>query len=66
MENGERSTSTGTVIGFGFILLGILNVFASGMYQKTSFSSASKLPGLLLIIVGVTMVIIKMIKKTRE
>jgi hypothetical protein len=36
------------------------------MYQKTSFSSASKLPGLLFIVIGVTMVIIKMIKKTRE
>jgi hypothetical protein len=66
MSEGERSTSTGTVIGFGFILLGLLNIFASGMYQKTSFSSASKLPGLLFIVVGVTMVVIKMIKKTRE
>jgi hypothetical protein len=66
MSEGEKSTSTGTVIGFGFILLGVLNLFASGMYQKTSFSSASKLPGLLFIAIGVTMVIIKMIKKTRE
>jgi hypothetical protein len=66
MSEGERSTSTGTVIGFGFILLGLLNIFASGMYQKTSFSSASKLPGLLFIVVGITMVVIKMIKKTRE
>ena len=66
MSNDERSTSTGTVIGFGFILLGVLNIFASGMYQKTSFSSASKLPGLLFIAVGVTIVIVKMIKKTRE
>jgi len=66
MSNDERSTSTGTVLGFAFIILGLLNLFASGMYHKTSFSTASKLPGALFIVIGISMIIINMIKKTRE
>ena len=30
MNNGEKSISTGTVIGIGFIILGLLNLFATG------------------------------------
>ena len=66
MSNGERSTSTGTVVGFGFIILGLLNLFASGIYHRTSISTTSKLPGLLFITIGIAIFIIRMIKKTRE
>jgi hypothetical protein len=66
MSNGERSTSAGTVIGFGFIILGILNLFASRLYHRTSISTTNRVPGFLFIAIGITILIIKAIKKTRE
>jgi uncharacterized membrane protein HdeD (DUF308 family) len=66
MNKGESSTSVGTVIGLGFIVLGILNLYASLHYHKTSLNTPSRIPGILFIAVGLTIVIIKMIKKTRE
>jgi hypothetical protein len=66
MDNKERTTSMGTVIAVGFILLGILNLFASRHYRRTTFSAAGILPGILFISIGVTILIIRAIRKTRE
>jgi hypothetical protein len=66
MSKGERSTSIGTIIGLGFIVLGFLNLFATLKYHKTSLNTASRIPGMLFIAVGITIIIIKTIKKTRE
>jgi hypothetical protein len=66
MENGERSTSTGTVIAIGFIVLGLLNLFATGFFKRTALSHTGKLPGLLFISIGVVILIIRAIKKNRE
>ncbi len=66
MSNDEKSTSTGTVIGFGFIILGLLNLFATSFYQRTALSHTGKLPGILFITVGVAIFIIRAIKRTRE
>jgi hypothetical protein len=66
MNNKERSTSMGTVIAFGFILLGVLNLFASRNYRRTTFSAAGIIPGILFISIGVTILIIRAIRKSRE
>ena len=65
MDNNERKISLGTVISLGFILLGILNLFASGKYRRTTFSTASILPGMLFISIGVIILIIRANKKER-
>jgi uncharacterized membrane protein HdeD (DUF308 family) len=66
MSRDERSISVGTVIGVGFIVLGILNLYASLNYHKTTINTPSRIPGILFIAVGITIIIIKTIKKTRE
>ena len=66
MDEGERSTSTGTVIAFGFIILGFLNLFATGFYHRTALSHTGRLPGLLFIAVGITIFIVRAIKKQRN
>jgi len=43
-----------------------LNLFATLKYHKTSLNTASRIPGMLFIAVGITIIIIKTIKKTRE
>jgi hypothetical protein len=64
MREKERSVSGGTVIGFGFIILGILNFIASQHYHKTSISSTSRLPGILFILIGLIIIILITIKKS--
>ena len=64
MDNKERSTSMGTVIAFGFILLGVLNLFAMRHYHKTTF--ATIIPGILFISIGVIILIIRAIRNTGE
>jgi hypothetical protein len=66
MNDRQRSTSLGTVIAFGFILLGILNLVGAFHYKKPSPISASRMPALLFIATGLIILIIKAIKKTRE
>ena len=66
MENKERTLSTGTVIGLVFIVLGILNLFAFRTYKKTSIETTSRLPGILLITIGVIIIIVRMIRKSGE
>jgi hypothetical protein len=65
MGNEERSVSTGTVVGFGFIVLGILNLFATFFYHRTSINTQSRLPGILFITVGVVIFIIRFIKNQK-
>jgi len=64
MDNKEGSTSMGTVIAFGFILLGVLNIFAVRHYHKATFTSI--VPGILFISIGVIILIIRAIRNTGE
>jgi hypothetical protein len=66
MSNGEKTTSTGFVVAIGFIILGLLNLFATGFYRRTALSNTGKLPGFLFISVGVVILIIRAIKRSRE
>jgi hypothetical protein len=66
MENGEKSTSTGFVIGIGFIILGLLNLFATGFFKRTALSHTGKLPGLLFITIGAVILIVRAIRRNRE
>jgi hypothetical protein len=62
MNNKERPIGIGTVVALGFIVLGILNLFASHNYHRTSISTTSRLPGILFILVGVIILIIRTIR----
>ena len=64
MDEREKSTSLGTVIAFGFILLGILNLVGAFHYRKPSPISSSRLPAILFIATGLIILIIKAVKKT--
>jgi hypothetical protein len=64
MSDRERSTSLGTVIAFGFILLGILNLFGALNYRKASPVSTSRIPALLFITTGLIILIVKAIRKS--
>jgi uncharacterized membrane protein HdeD (DUF308 family) len=64
-RNNNRQTSLGTVIGFAFILLGILNIFASRFYHRTSINTPSKIPGILFILIGLTIIIVRALRKMR-
>jgi lipopolysaccharide export LptBFGC system permease protein LptF len=66
MNEKERSTSLGTVIAFGFIILGILNLVGAFHYKKTSPVSSTRLPAILFIATGLIILIVKAIKKTKE
>jgi hypothetical protein len=66
MSERDRSTSLGTVIAFGFIILGILNLFGAFHYKKASPISTSRLPAVLFISTGLIILIIKAIRKSRE
>ena len=66
MSDKERSVSLGTVVAFGFILLGILNLFGALHYKKTSPISTTRTPAILFIMTGLIILIIKAVKKTRE
>jgi hypothetical protein len=66
MNEKERSISLGTVVAFGFILLGILNLFGALNYKKTSPISTTRTPAILFIVTGLIILIIKAVKKTRE
>ena len=66
MENGERSISTGTVVAVGFIVLGLLNLFATGFFKRTALSHTGKLPGLLFISIGAIILIVRVIRRNRE
>jgi hypothetical protein len=65
MNDKERYPGTGTVIALGFILLGILILFAHH-YHKTSITTRSRIPGLLFILTGAIILIIRAIRKTRD
>jgi hypothetical protein len=66
MNERNHSTSLGTVIAYGFILLGILNLVGAFHYKKPSPISSSRLPAILFISTGVIILIIKVIRKSRE
>jgi hypothetical protein len=66
MDDRERSTSLGTVLAIGFIILGILNLFGAFHYKKPSPISTSRIPAILFITTGLIILIVKAIKKTRE
>ncbi len=66
MNDKERSISLGTVVAFGFILLGILNLFGALHYKKASPISTTRTPAILFMLTGLIILIVKVIKKTRE
>ena len=66
MSERDRSTSLGTVLAFGFIILGILNLVGAFHYKKPSPVSSTRLPAILFIATGLIILIIKAIRKSRE
>ena len=66
MSDRERSVSLGTVIAFGFIILGILNLFGALHYKKASPISTTRTPAILFMVTGLIILVIKAVKKTRE
>jgi|tagenome__1003787_1003787.scaffolds.fasta_scaffold19660747_2 lipopolysaccharide export LptBFGC system permease protein LptF len=64
MSDRERSTSLGTVIAFGFIILGILNLFALLNYKKAPPISSRWMPAALFIATGLIILAVKAMKKT--
>jgi hypothetical protein len=66
MSNKDRSVSIGFIIGVGFVVLGMLNLFATEYYRKTAISSTSRIPGILFILTGIIIIIIRTIKKPGE
>jgi hypothetical protein len=54
------------VIGFAFILLGILNIFNSAFYHRTSINTPSKLPGILFILIGLTILIVRALRNMKD
>ncbi len=45
MNNKERPIGIGTVVALGFIVLGILNLYASRHYHKTAITIVSWIAG---------------------
>jgi hypothetical protein len=66
MNKDERSIGTATVIALGFIVLGILNLFAVLSYHRTSIKTNSRIPGILFITVGLVIIIVKMIRRAKK
>ena len=66
MSDKDRTVSLGTVIAFGFIILGILNLVGALHYKKPSPISTTRTPAILFMVTGLIILIIKAIKKTRE
>jgi lipopolysaccharide export LptBFGC system permease protein LptF len=66
MSDRQRSVSLGTVIAFGFIILGILNLFGALHYKKASPISTTRTPAILFMVTGLIILVVKAIKKTRE
>jgi protein-S-isoprenylcysteine O-methyltransferase Ste14 len=61
--NDNKSISTGAVVALGFIVLGILNLFASLHYKKTSLNTTSRWPGIIFIATGIIILFVKMTRK---
>jgi hypothetical protein len=66
MDNKEGSLSMGTVIAIGFIVLGIINLFALRNYHRTTFTTTKILPGLLFIAIGLTILIIRSVRRNKQ
>jgi len=66
MNNRDRATSMGTVIALGFIVLGILNLIGFSHFNRTRISTVSRIPGILFILTGITIIIIKMTRKPKD
>ena len=66
MNNKEGSLSMGTVIAIGFIVLGIINLFALRNYHRTTFTTTKILPGILFIAIGLTIFIIRAVRRDKN
>jgi len=66
MSDKERTISLGTVIAFGFIILGLLNLFGALHYKKASPIATTRTPAILFMVTGLIILIIKAVKKSRE
>jgi hypothetical protein len=66
MSKKDRSLSIAAVLGCGFIILGMLNLFSGQFYRKTAINSTSKLPGILFVLTGIIIIILKTVNKPRE
>ena len=66
MSDKEKSVSLGMVIAFGFILLGILNLFGALHYKKSSPISTTRTPAILFILTGLIILIVRAVRKSRE
>jgi lipopolysaccharide export LptBFGC system permease protein LptF len=63
LKDNDRGISLGMVLAFGFIMLGILSLFGGLHYRKASPISATRLPGLLFILTGVIILVVRAIRK---
>jgi hypothetical protein len=66
MSDKERSVSLGTVVAFGFIILGIFNLFGALHYKKLSPVSTTRTPAILFMVTGLIILIIKAVGKSKE
>ena len=66
MSDKERSVSLGTVVAFGFIILGILNLFGALHYKKSSPISTTRTPAILFMVTGLIILIVKAVRKSTE
>jgi quinol-cytochrome oxidoreductase complex cytochrome b subunit len=66
MSDKERSISLGTVVAFGFIILGILNLFGALHYKKSSTVSSTRTPAILFMVTGLIILIVKAIRNSKE
>jgi hypothetical protein len=66
MNNKEQSISLGTVVALGFMVLGILNLLATFHYHRSSINSKGSIPGILFILTGAVVLIVRAVKKKKE
>lgn len=66
MNDKERTISLGTVVGVGFMVLGILNLVGTFHYHRSAINSTSRIPGILFILTGVIVLVVRAVKKKKE
>jgi hypothetical protein len=66
MNDRDRSVSLGSVLGFGFILLGIWNLFGIMNYKKPMPVSNSLIPAIMFIATGIIILVVRAIRKKRK
>ncbi len=66
MNDEQGTISSGTVIAYVFIIIGILFLFAKQFYHRNGIHATSRLPGILFIVTGVVILVIRTLRKENE